>query len=254
MRRKFQEYCQNLPVLGFNSAKYDMNLIKVKIVKVLHLADSEHSFTVKRINSYLCVSNEKLRFLDICQYLPPGSNCKFFLKAYKVKEQKGFFPYEWFDDVSKLENPSLPGAECFYSELKGCNVLEEYFLKWSEGNKQGPMPPTLEENYANCKAVWEKHNMTSFRDYLEYYNDLDVEPFVECIKRFQEFYKREQLDVFKTAISVPGIARKMLFQEAKRLNVYFSLFGKKHEDLYNTVKQNIVGGPSIIFTRHCNDI
>ena len=47
-----------------------------------------------------------------------------FLKAYKIEEAKSYFPYEWFDDVSKLDYPSLPPYDAFYSELKQKNVLE----------------------------------------------------------------------------------------------------------------------------------
>ena len=92
--------------------------------------------------------------------------------------------------------------------------------------------------------------MTTFRDFLVWYNDLDVGPFVTAVERFQRFYFDKDIDVFKTAISVPGIARQLLFQSAKELNVNFALFDKNNADLYNTIKQNIVGGPSIIFTRH----
>ena len=92
--------------------------------------------------------------------------------------------------------------------------------------------------------------MTRFEDFLVYYNNLDVGPFVEGIKNFQKMYKENHLDVFKIAISAPGIARKMLFDRAKSNGVSFPLFSQGDYDLYKTVKQNIVGGPSIIFKRH----
>jgi hypothetical protein len=186
----------------------------------------------------------------MCQFLAPNTSYKKFLKAFKVEEAKGFFPYEWFDSPDKLECTSLPGADDFYSELKGCNVLEEDLLAWCEGDRKGPMPKCLDENYMDIQEIWRENKMSTFRDYLVYYNNADVGPFVKCIERYQSIFKDQNLDVFKIAISIPGIARKMLFQEAERQQVNFSLFGKDHEDLYRTVKQNIVGGPSIIFSRH----
>ena len=36
-----------------------------------------------------------------------------FLKAYKARETKRFFPYEWFDDPDKLDSPKLPPYEAF---------------------------------------------------------------------------------------------------------------------------------------------
>ena len=92
--------------------------------------------------------------------------------------------------------------------------------------------------------------MSRFHDFLVYYNNLDVGPFVKAVTNFQEFYGKNDLDVFKIAISAPGITRKMLFDSAKEKGINFPLFSQADYDLYKTVKQNIVGGPSIIFKRH----
>ena len=62
------------------------------------------------------------------------------------------------------------------------------------------------------------------------------------------FYKENNIDYLKRTISVPGIGRKMLFQNSQ--NALFLLCGKNDQDLYKTVKKNIIGGPSIIFCRH----
>ena len=92
--------------------------------------------------------------------------------------------------------------------------------------------------------------MRTFRDFLVWYNNLDVEPFVEAVENFQQFYFEQGIDVFKTAISVPGIPRPLLFRTGRKENANFALFDKQNEDLYQTIKHNIVGGPSIIFPRH----
>ncbi len=92
--------------------------------------------------------------------------------------------------------------------------------------------------------------MSTFRDFLVWYNNLDVAPFVLAIQRLQKFYFDKGIDVFKTAISVPGIARQMLYKTAEEAGAEFSLIDQGNEELHQTIKQNIVGGPSIIFTRH----
>ncbi len=66
---------------------------------------------------------DNLHFLDILSFLGGATSLDSFLKAYKTKETNGFFPYEWFDDVSKLDVTELPPVECFRSKLKNCNVL-----------------------------------------------------------------------------------------------------------------------------------
>ena len=66
---KFNSYCKELVVLGFNSASYDLNLIKLSLIQIL-LKDIK--FVIKRTNGYLCLKTSKLRFLDIKQFLAPG--------------------------------------------------------------------------------------------------------------------------------------------------------------------------------------
>ena len=60
------------------------------------------------------MGNTKFIFLDVCQYLPPGTSYSKFLKSFEVEEKKKFFPYEWFDDENKLIYPSLPPLEPFF--------------------------------------------------------------------------------------------------------------------------------------------
>ena len=91
--------------------------------------------------------------------------------------------------------------------------------------------------------------MTRFCDFLEYYNNLDVSPFVQAVEKMQKFYFDHHIDLFKVAVSVPGIARRWLFQTAHNAKTNFGLIQPQDDDLYYTIKQNIVGGPSIIFTR-----
>ena len=91
--------------------------------------------------------------------------------------------------------------------------------------------------------------MSTFEDYLEHYNNLDVKPFVEAVERMQSFYFDQGIDLLKVAISVPGVARKMAFKASREFGAHFSLFHRNDDDLFYTVKKNVVGGPSIIFTR-----
>jgi hypothetical protein len=91
--------------------------------------------------------------------------------------------------------------------------------------------------------------MITFKDYLVWYNNLDVEPFVEAIVKMFEFYQPRSLDLFKDGISVPGLVMKNLFSGLDQ-NTFFSFFQERDKDLYYKFKENIVGGPSIIFHRY----
>ena len=66
------EQClQELPVVGFNTGKYDVNAMKVDFFT--RLVDSHKiKYTVKRNNNVMCIKTEKLKFVDISNYLALG--------------------------------------------------------------------------------------------------------------------------------------------------------------------------------------
>ena len=229
---KFENYMSQIPVLGFCSSRYDINLVKQKLLLHLDLHQSEEScnYVIKKCNSYVCISSQNFKFLDMAQYLAPNSCYADFLKAFNVKEQKGFFPYEWFDDYSKLDYPRLPRREDFY------NVLKDEELSQTD--------------YDKCLRTWSDLGMTTFEDFLIWYNNRDAGPLVTAVERWQEQYFNEGLDVFKTAISLPGLARQKLYKYAFENNAQFSLIDKTNADLHQVMTQNLFGGPSIVFHRH----
>ena len=100
-----------------------------------------------------------------------------------MKENKGHFPYELFDDLTKLERTSLPPHETFYSSLKQTNISDE--------------------EYKFCQSVWTENSMTTFRDFLVWYNYLDVGPFVTAVENLQRYYFKRNINIFKVSISVP---------------------------------------------------
>ena len=105
-----------------------------------------------------------------------------------------------------------------------------------------------EEQYEFCQRVWNDNNMDTFRDFLVWYNNLDVVPFLEAIDKMSNFWKQRDIDILKNGVSVPGLTMKYLFPNVP--DTYFSLFNEKDKELYQTMKDNNVGGPSIIFNRY----
>ena len=94
--QEFEAYCKELVVLGFNSGSYDLNLVKP--ILIAHLLD-KIVFVIKPANNYLCIKTQKLRFLDIKNYLAPGFSYKNFLIAYGSSAKKIFFSYEFVTDA-----------------------------------------------------------------------------------------------------------------------------------------------------------
>ena len=67
-------WLHQMPVLGFNSGRYDLNSVKQFLVPWLLLSDGKEiasCFVIKRNNTFMCLSTTKLKFLDMMNYLAP---------------------------------------------------------------------------------------------------------------------------------------------------------------------------------------
>ena len=179
----------------------------------------------------MCFTTKKLKFLDITSYLAPGFSYDKYLKAYGCELQEGHFPYEYMDGIGKLEDRALLPKEEFYSRLKNEHISDD--------------------DYARRQTVWRDNRMKSMRDFLVWYNNRDVVPFLEALDKQFAFYKQQNIDMFKDGISVPGLTLLYLFNEISS-NTFFTVFNQTNSDLHLLVKDNniIVGDPAIIFHRY----
>ena len=229
---RFDLYCSQMPVLSFNGARYDLNLIKSKLVNHLGLCEDKKAFIIKKSNAYMCIANSQFRFMDICNWLSP-CNLLGFHKAFDVpvEDQKDTFAYEWFDDIAKLDSTTFPKYEDFFSSLKDKNVLGE----GDEGRA----------NYATLKHKFNTEYKT-VRNWLIDYANKDTGPTCLAVENMLKFYKDKQVDVFKDTISSPGVARILMFRST---NAKFPLFDKNSEDIFRMVQANVFGGPAQVFTR-----
>ena len=251
-------WMRQLPVIGFNSGSYDLNAIKQFLIPYFLSTSKteEHEeeeveeeeereqedkakeaendgvgsfFVIKRNNTFMCLSTDQLKFLDMINYIAPGFSYDKYLKAYGCEVTKGHFPYEYMDRLERLDDTVLPPKEAFFSRLKNEGISDE--------------------DYASCQEAWCNNGMTTLRDFLVWYNNRDVVPFLQAIDRQFAFYQQRGIDMFKQGISVPGLTLLYLFNDLPE-KTYFTIFNEKNKDLHDLVKDNIVGGPSIIFHRY----
>ena len=234
---KVQNYTDQLPIVGFNSGKYDINLIFSKLIIRLQLNKADNPGIVKKGSAYYMISNGKFRFLDLSAYLAPGVSYSKFLAIYNIEELKSFFPYEFLDSADKLSYPRLPPKEAFYSTVKGCNTL-------------GSTTEEINHNYSLLEHVWKEKTMSNLGCLLKFYNEVDVRPGKLAIINMKQFYRDRQIDLFKDAISIAGIARKLLFRHANTNGAQFYSFCQKEKDLYKKFKTAITGGVSIVYSRY----
>ena len=229
-REKLLQYINRVPVIGFNSGCYDLNLIKRDFHSYFSAKEKKAMTTIKRCNQYIAVYTQNLMFLDMFNYLAPGYSYANYLKAFLKDTRKGFYPYEWMDNIRKLDNKKLPPRSAFYSSLTGQGISRE--------------------DYATCQEAWKREKMSTLRDYIVYYNNLDVEPFVRAINEHSKFFTERGVDMFKDGLTLPGLTLKFLFENTSKNATPYVLFSEAERDIHQLLRKNLVGGPSIIFHRH----
>ena len=174
---RIEEWCGEVPVLGFHSGRYDLNLIKENIVEQITEPRGVIKVAKNANKIMFMVNNKKFRFFDIINYLGPGTSYDKWLKAYGCTVGKSWFPYEWFDTPDNLGFPGLPGYPTWYSCLK-----EKFTLTLAE--------------WKACKRLFREKGMRTFTDWLRHYNDLDVAPGLESLVKMRAFYTEKGIDIF----------------------------------------------------------
>ena len=184
----------------------------------------------KKQNQTMFIITKGFKFLDVLSYLGPAKTYDSWVKAFGCELKISWFPYEWFDSSEKLDFPGLPDYPCWFSKLKDSFTL------------------SLQE-FRQCKKTFKDLGMKTFADWLRYYNNLDVGPFVEALMRMRDFYSKYSIDIFKDAVSLPGVSMKFVLRGTLMRPNPPQLFapGKEAHDM---LKASVTGGPSIVFTRY----
>ena len=160
--KSYVNWVKQVPVLGFNSGRYDINMIKEYFVK--NIAALSDVNVAKKDNSYMFLSTPNFKFLDIKNYLAPSLSYDAWCRAYGCELQKLAFPYEWFDSFEKLNHIGPVKYEEFYSSLKGGITISQ-------------------EEYQNFCDEFSKRGCETMKDWLKEYNLADVKPFIEALEK-----------------------------------------------------------------------
>ena len=259
----WRNWVNQVPVFGFNSGRYDINMIKEYFVKNLAIISDVN--VAKKENSYMFLSTSNFKFLDIKNYLAPGLSYDAWCRAYGCELQKLAFPYEWFDSFEKLNHKGPVKYEEFYSSLKGGITISQ-------------------EEYQNFCDEFSKRGCVTMKDWLKEYNLADVTPFIEALEKTREQYYPDEIDLLKDAVSIPGISMMYVLNEALKRKKYSEpdLFapgepckcecssddcGKTEgcekckeirdnckictkNEAYEMLTTGMIGGPSIVFCRY----
>ena len=259
LQESLERYCNVLPVFGFNSAKYDLNFIKSYLLPILINERDIEPTVIKKTNQFISFKFGDIQLLDIMNFLGGETNLDSFLKAYKTSETKRFFPYEWFDHPDKMQNTELPPYDAFYKKLRSSNPLEADYTDYVNLLKSGltteqavvklklsKPPPTGIENYQYLQQIWKQEQMSSFKDFLRWYNNKDIVPTLEAMQKMIAFYHDKDIDMLKLGCTLPNLANICLH---KSTDAKFYPFMEGDRDLLEKIREDVVGGPYIVFTR-----
>ena len=235
LQEHFERYCNVLPVFGFNSAKYDIILIKSYLLPILVNHRDIEPTVVKKANQFVSFKFGDIQLLDVMNFLGVATSLDSFLKAYKTKETKGFFHHEWFDCPEKMNNKELPPYDSFFSVLRNSNPLEKGYNDFQNlvnsglttvqavvNSRMDRIPPTGAENYSYLKSVWENNSMQYFSDFLKWYTNKDVVPTLEAKKKVIEFYHNKGIDMLKLGCTLPtsNLCKSIVGIDASQLYPY----------------------------------
>ena len=259
LQEHLERYCNVLPVFGFSSAKYDINLIKSYLLPIVINERNMEPTVIEKANQFVSFKFGDVQLLDIMNFLGGATSLDSFLKAYKTAETKGFFPYEWFDCPQKMNNSELPPYDAFFSKHRNVNPLGEDYSGYqnllrcglkTEGAlskmKLSKPPPSSEENYQCLLDIWNHENMCAFKDFLRCYNNKDVVATLEAMQKMLAFYHKKRIDMLKLGCTLPNLANICLH---KSTSTKLYPFTETDKDLLQKIREDMVGGPSIVFTR-----
>ena len=259
LQESLERYCNVLPVFGFKSAKYDLNLIKSYLLPILVNERDIEPTVIKKVNQFISFRFGVIQLSDRMNFHGGATSLDSFLKAYKTSKTKGFFPYEWFDHPNKMQKTELPPYDALYSKLCSCNPLGAEYTDYVNPLKSrltterevvnlklSKPPPTGIENYQYLQQTWKQEQMSSFKEFLGWYNNKDVVPTLEAMQKRIAFYHDKGIDMLKLGCTLRNVASICLHSST---DAKFYLFTEGDKDLLQKVREDVVGCPSIVFAR-----
>jgi hypothetical protein len=226
-----------VPVVFHNLRGYDSHLIMQEIGKL----KMEVNVIPNNMEKYISFSlGKNLVFIDSIQFMASSledlvsnlspEDFRIVGKRWKGEDfnlvtQKGVFPYEFLDDISKLSTKGLPSKDKFYSSLYESEVKEE--------------------DYQRAQKVWDHFKMKTMKDYHDLYLETDVLLLADVFENFRrtclENYKLDPAHY----VSAPGLSwDAFLKKSGENIELVSDM------DMFQFFEKGMRGGTSYIAHRH----
>lgn len=198
-----------ITVLGFNSARFDLNILFSELRSdswiIKSFLGNTNSFKQVMIQRTMYKCNIVLRFIDAKALSGPGT-LRDFVKSFGSEgcDEKGVFPYEAFDETNYNEVLSKTEPfeqKDFYSYLNQSEMSDKEYMLYLEDAK-------------NFQTRW---------DYLRHYNELDVRAMISPIDNIIEFnweYKVDALINLSLSANASSIKYALAYKDFDPHNDY----------------------------------
>ena len=107
-------------------------------------------------------------------------------------------------------------------------------------------PLTGIEDYQYLQQKWKQEQLSSFKDFLRWYNYKEVVPTSEAMQKMIAFYHDKEIAMLKVGCTLPNLANICLH---KSTDAKFYPFTEGDKDLLEKIREDVVDGPCIVFTR-----
>ena len=186
-----------------------------------------------------------VQLLDIMNFLGGATSLDSFLKAYKTAETKGYFPYERFDCPQKMNNSELPPYDAIFSKLRNMNPLEKNYSDYQKLLGSG-----LKTEEALSKMKLPNHHLQERKTT----NICLIYGIMRICAHLKTFYAGTTTKTLSQHSKQCKkcwlfITRKELTCLHKSTSAKFNPFTETDKDLLQKIREDMVGGPSIVFTR-----
>ena len=138
--------------------------------------------------------------------------------------------------------PCVSVYVCVFSSLIEGGLTSEKALTKLKSKQP---PATRQENYQFLTSFWQQGNTRTFKDFLSWYDNKDVVPTLEAMQKMIDFYHNKRIDILKLGCTFPNLANACLL---KSTNAKFHPFTESDKDLLEKLREDMVAGPSIVFT------
>ena len=174
----FESSCNTLPDFGFNSRRYDINLIESYLLPVLVNDRDLELINIKKTNPFVSFDFGNFQLLDILNFLVGDTVLDSFVKASKTSQMKGFFPEKWFRYPDNLNNKEFSLYAALHNKLRNWNLLEKEYLHYEilicsglatefalVKMRRSEIPLNWAENYSYLQKICEPDKIQLFKDF-----------------------------------------------------------------------------------------